>query len=122
MNQNDKGVGTETVNDWYLGVEKMKLEQLQVMNDAELDEAVLSSMNTDNLPNIDWSKFHPTADTVEGRSQAFELMVKYNLRVIPFPSVTEGRHIVNKFSVNSYKDKSLAKAICIAVILNGEKK
>ena len=71
----------------------MNLEQLNAMTDLELDEAVALAHGWDEVPHGRDEKvwdtgtgdfiynYHPTQDTTEGKSAAFDLMVKYQLHV-----------------------------------------
>jgi len=75
----------------------MNLEQLNAMTDLELDEAVAMAQkwtvingkwktpvyNNENEEGV--GNYHPTANTTEGKAQAFDLMVKYGVSPIRSP-------------------------------------
>ena len=119
----------------------MNLEQLNAMTDLELDEAVAlaqgweikphhSSLDGKELIWAVWSnpdnkieslsnEYHPTANTTEGKAQAFDLMVKYKLSITGY-----GKFVIdaaNDITVDFGKD-TLQQAIAIASILSAQEK
>ena len=109
----------------------MNLEQLNAMTDEQLDEAVALAQGwfeTDcfwvnpNKPESSWmyevGDYHPTANTTEGKAQAWDLMVKYGVSPIRSP---EG-----DFYIIGCRDVELQvcpqRAIVIASILSAQEK
>ena len=115
----------------------MSLEQLNAMTDLELDEACALAHGWDEVPHGRDEKvwdtgigdfiynYHPTANTVEGRSQCFELMVKYYLDVLIYED-GGGRvlvYITKTQAVTRVEfESSPQRAICKAVILSVQEK
>ena len=110
----------------------MNLEQLNAMTDLELDEAVALAQGADEYANelaykdgINMylggnHKYHPTANTTEGKAQAFDLMVKYDIEV-------SGREYEVLYSNNMVWEsvpitRTLQRAIVIASILSAQEK
>ena len=113
----------------------MNLEQLNAMTDLELDEAValtqgLKEATEDNDRDmLRWFKrYHPTANTTEGKAQAFDLMVKYGLNIdirvgyIDFISTeTSYTVFIDIYDASLGRDLNVSRAIVIAAILSAQK-
>ena len=110
----------------------MNLEQLNAMSDLELDEAVALATGIEPLSDevkailesgfssVKDEGYHPTANTTEGKAQAFDLMVKYKLGVyLDDDRVTTTYNTEDVvFSIN----KSPQRAICEAAIRSAQEK
>ena len=111
----------------------MNLEQLNAMTDLELDEAVALAQGADEYANelaykdgINMylggnHKYHPTANTTEGKSAAFDLMVKYEIDTVFLSSTNEVFVIGGKTRVTA-RDENPQRAIVIAAILSAQEK
>jgi len=110
----------------------MNLEQLNAMTDEQLDEAVALAQGwfeTDcfwvnpNKPESSWmyevGDYHATANTTEGKAQAFDLMVKYELDVSHMRSGNWAVHCHGQALVYGEKPNQL---IVIASILSAQEK
>ena len=122
----------------------MNLEQLNAMSDLELDEAVALAQNgwKDKATEVDdgvlikeydvWmfpatldadgyieilDTYHPTANTTEGKAQAWDLMVKYELDVSHMRSGNWAVHCHGQALVYGEKPNQL---IAIASILSAQ--
>jgi len=119
----------------------MKLEQLNAMTDLELDEAVAMAQKW-TVINGKWKtpvynneneevvcNYHPTANTSEGKAQAFDLMVKYELNVdirvghVDFISTeTSYAVFIDIYDASLGEELSVSRAIVIASILSAQEK
>ena len=112
----------------------MNLEQLNAMTDLELDEAVALATGIEPLSDevkailesgfssVKDEGYHPTANTVEGRSQCFELMVKYRFNVdFSAGFVLTDIYKTPRHSV-MFGENTNQRAIVIAAILSAQEK
>ena len=107
----------------------MNLEQLNAMTDLEIDEAVALAQGlgvhrvTCDVWLMENGKptgiYSPTANTTEGKAQAFDLMVKYKLDVSHMRSGNWAVHCHGQALVYGEKPNQL---IVIASILSAQKK
>ena len=112
----------------------MNLEQLNAMTDLELDEACALAQGWKyHIGKIrgDWwatsqeeeiEDYHPTANTTEGKAQAFDLLVKYEDIYTSKELIKDKvRHVVTAYGA-IVENKNLQRAICEAVILSAQEK
>ena len=108
----------------------MNLEQLNAMTDLELDEAValatgikplsdeVKAILESGFSSVKDEGYHPTANTTDGKAQAFDLMVKYNIPPMCNP---EGDfYIIGRRDVGLQENPQ--RAIFIAAILSAQEK
>jgi len=113
----------------------MNLEQLNAMTDLELDEAVALAHGWDEVPHGRDEKvwdtgigdfiynYHPTANTTEGKAQAFDLIVKYELDVSTNNGELTRVCVWKDFNIISdVFNTNVQRAICEAVILSAQEK
>ena len=116
----------------------MNLEQLNAMTDLELDEAVALmqgwTITTETFDEnhgvrqwiglgllVDEGKYHPTANTTEGKTQAFELMVKHKIDFNPADGIARYEDGNGAWIGVAINEKPL-RAIAIAAILSAQEK
>ena len=112
----------------------MNLEQLNAMTDFELDEAVAMAHGWDEVPHGRDEKvwdtgigdfiynYHPTQDTTEGKSAAFDLMLKYETNVWEFIEMDAFAQLTNHVLAKDIVRMNPQRAIAIASILSAQEK
>ena len=110
----------------------MNLEQLNAMTDLELDEAVALAQGlgvhrvTCDVWLMENGKptgiYSPTANTTEGKSAAFDLMLKYETNVWEFIEMDAFAQLTNHVLAKDIVRMNPQRAIAIASILSAQEK